>query len=107
MAKHTALIPQIRKAEARLKALNILLERVTGVTEDQGLLLHQISTMGWTSTSAVAKHPTIWTNRERLRLAHDRLKRKRLIDVKVDYHRFRISPWGREVLESFKTHLKD
>jgi hypothetical protein len=107
MVEHTGLISRIRKAEARVKVLHALLERETGVTELEGLLLAQISSMGWTDHVELhsLKKGWGWT---RSGLAVNGLKRKMYIDYPRDGPtRFRINKFGREALKRFHEQLSE
>lgn len=102
---HTGLIPKIRKAEAQLRILKELLERTTGLTEDEGMYLYHIRDKGWFDTGDLRKSG-LCTNRERCRLTYNRLKRKKLIDVEQEYRKSRINKQGREALGRYLDQLK-
>lgn len=106
MTKRTGLIPEIRKAEARVKVLRELLLRETGITEDEGIFLHEIRNKGWFDTWDVNKS-VLWRNRERRRLTYDRLTRKGLIDVAQLYRRSKINRWGRAALARYLDQLRE
>lgn len=105
MTNPRGLIPKIRTAEAQLRALKELLERTTGVTEDEGMYLYNIRDGNWFDTRDLRKSG-LCTNKERGRLTYNRLKRKKLIDVEDEYRKSRINKWGREALERYRVQLK-
>ena len=91
MSTRTGLISKIRQAEARVKVLNVLLERETGVTELEGQLLAQLSSMKWTDHVELHNLPNAW-GWSRSALAVNGLKRKKYIDYEqFGEVRFRIN----------------
>lgn len=104
MAKKTV-IRRIREAEARAKVLNELLERKTGLTENEGLLLIHLRDLGWTNHVELADSNTGW-GYVRSGNAVNGLKRKGLIEyVRHEGIRFRINAEGRAWIPKFKKEL--
>ncbi len=104
MVKHTSLIPKIRKAEARLKVAKALLERETGVKEDEGMLLAYLLDKDWLGCWEMEEAPI---SRSRIHIAIHGLKGKGYVDYANDpRRRYRINRSGKEALKRFKAQLK-
>ena len=107
MANYTGLIPKIRKAEARLKTLNAVLERETGVTEFEGLLLARLTTLEWTNYVKLNALNEGWSF-TKTGIAGSHLAKKGYIDFEyLGGIRFRINRAGRETLTRFKAQLEE
>lgn len=107
MTVHKGLIPRIRKAEAQLKVLQKLLERETGVTEDEALLLNQLTSMDWTDHVELNNLRKGWGFVRSGKVVNG-LKRKEYIEyIGMPSIKFRINDSGRRALARFKEQLKE